>query len=48
MLRKRAEEEGIPDFVDKIADETIGVTEEEIMNHCTAVGHPVLEMEPMF
>ena len=48
VLRKRAEEEGIPDFVDKIADETIGVTEEEIMNHCTAVGHPVLEMEPMF
>jgi acetyl-CoA synthase len=47
VLKRRAEEEGIPDFVDKIADETIGVTEEEVMNHCMKVGHPALEMEPM-
>jgi len=47
-LRQRCEEIGEPDFLDKIADETIGVTEEEVMEHMQKVGHPVLEMEPMF
>ncbi|MDP3013401.1 MAG: CO dehydrogenase/CO-methylating acetyl-CoA synthase complex subunit beta, partial [Candidatus Subteraquimicrobiales bacterium] len=48
QLKKRAEEIGAPDFVDKIADETVAVTEEEVMNHMVQVGHPALEMSPMF
>ncbi len=47
-LVKRCEDIGDPGFLDKIADETIGVTEEEVMEHMQKVGHPVLEMEPMF
>lgn len=48
LLKKRAEELGDPDFVDKIADETIAVTEEEVIEHMQKVGHPVLSMDPMF
>ncbi|MFH1334926.1 MAG: acetyl-CoA decarbonylase/synthase complex subunit alpha/beta [Candidatus Zixiibacteriota bacterium] len=47
-LKKRAEEIGMPDFVDKIADETVATTEEEVMEYMQKVGHPALEMEPMF
>ncbi len=47
-LKKRAEEIGLPDFVDKIADETVATTEEEVMEYMQKVGHPALEMEPMF
>jgi len=36
------------DFLDKIADETVGTDEEAVMNHCAEVGHPAMEMEPMF
>ncbi len=38
---------GIKDFVDKIADETIGVTEEEILEFLQKAEHPALSMEPM-
>ena len=49
MLTERAKEAGLADdFLDKIADETVGSTEEEIMEHCANVGHPAMEMEPMF
>jgi acetyl-CoA synthase len=41
----RSEEIGIPDFYEKIADETIGVTEEEILPFLEEMGHPVLAME---
>lgn len=47
-LKKRAEEIGIPDFVDKIADESVASTEEEVLQYMQKVGHPALEMEPMF
>jgi acetyl-CoA synthase len=47
LLKARAEEEGMPDLLEKIADETIGITEEEVLEHCKKVGHPVLEMPPM-
>jgi len=47
-LAKRAEELGDPDFINKIADETVAVTEEEVMEFMQKVGHPALEMEPMF
>lgn len=47
-LRKRAEEEGLgADFVDKIADETIGTTSEEILPFLEEKGHPALTMDPL-
>jgi acetyl-CoA synthase len=46
-IKKRAEEEGIPDLLDKIADETVGTTEEEILPWLTEKGHPALTMDPM-
>ncbi|MGA9535371.1 MAG: acetyl-CoA decarbonylase/synthase complex subunit alpha/beta [Desulfobacterales bacterium] len=44
---KRATEMGVPDLIDKIADETIGLTEEEIMPFLQEKGHPALSMEPL-
>ncbi|MBC7323880.1 MAG: CO dehydrogenase/CO-methylating acetyl-CoA synthase complex subunit beta, partial [Moorella sp. (in: Bacteria)] len=35
------------DFVDKIADETIGVTGEEILPFLEEKGHPALKMDPL-
>jgi acetyl-CoA synthase len=46
-LTKRAEEMGIPDLLDKIADETVGVTEEEILPFLEEKGHPALTMDPL-
>ncbi len=47
-LSRRAEEEGVPDFLDMIADETNATTEEEVMEFMAKVGHPALAMDPMF
>lgn len=44
-LLKRSEEIGIPNFIDMIADETIGVTEDEILPFLTEKNHPALSME---
>jgi len=46
-LKARAEEIGIPDLPDMIADETVGITEEEILPFLQEKGHPALEMEPL-
>jgi acetyl-CoA synthase len=47
-LRKRAEEAGLgADFVDKIADETVGVTSEEILPFLEEKDHPALTMDPL-
>lgn len=47
-LRKRAEEDGLgADFVDKIADETVGATAEEILPFLEEKGHPALTMDPL-
>ena len=43
-LRKRGEEVGVPDLYDKIADETVAKTMEELMAYLQKVKHPVLEM----
>ena len=43
-LMKRAEEMGIPNLPDMIADETIGTTEEEILPFLTEKGHPAISM----
>ncbi|MBU1713450.1 MAG: CO dehydrogenase/CO-methylating acetyl-CoA synthase complex subunit beta [Proteobacteria bacterium] len=41
---KRGEALGYPNLYDMIADETIGITEEEIMPFLQKVGHPALSM----
>ncbi|MFW6127030.1 MAG: acetyl-CoA decarbonylase/synthase complex subunit alpha/beta [Thermodesulfobacteriota bacterium] len=46
-LIKRGEEVGIPDLIDRIADETVGVTEDEIMGFLTEKDHPALKMDPI-
>jgi acetyl-CoA synthase len=47
-IEKRAEEIGIPNLYEMIADETVGVTEEEILPFLEEVGHPALTMESLF
>ena len=46
-LKARAEELGVPNLLDMIADETIGVTEEEILPFLQEKGHPALTMDPI-
>jgi acetyl-CoA synthase len=46
-LRKLFEREGVPDFLDKIADETVSVNPAEIRAHMEKVGHPALAMDDM-
>jgi len=50
LLIKRADELDLDGqaFLDMIADESVGETEEEVMEFITEKGHPVLEMDPMF
>jgi acetyl-CoA synthase len=49
ILEEQAEWFGLgSDFVDKIADETIGVTAEEILPFLEEKGHPALTMDPLF
>ena len=46
-LKKRLEEIGMPNLMDMIADETIGVTEEEILPFLQEKNHPALAMDPI-
>ncbi len=46
-IKARAAELGVPDLLDKIADETVGVTEEEILPFLQEKGHPALTMDPI-
>jgi acetyl-CoA synthase len=46
-LNKRAQEMGVPDLLDRIADETIGVTEDAILPFLTEKKHPALTMPPI-
>jgi acetyl-CoA synthase len=46
-LSARAKELGVPDLLDKIADETIGTSEEEILPFLEEKGHPALTMDPI-
>ena len=46
-LKARAEEMGVPNLPDMIADETIGSTEEEILPFLQEKGHPALTMDPI-
>ncbi len=44
-FKTRAEEFGIPDLLDRIADETVGTTEDEILPFLQEKKHPALTME---
>ena len=46
-IEARGKAMGVPDLYDKIADETIGTTEEEIRPWLEEKGHPALSMEPL-
>jgi len=46
-LQQRASELGVPDLSDRIADETVGVTEEAILPYLKKKRHPALEMGPI-
>ncbi|MFC1954959.1 acetyl-CoA decarbonylase/synthase complex subunit alpha/beta [Chloroflexota bacterium] len=46
-FKARAKELGVPDLLDMIADETVGITEEEILPFLQEKGHPALNMDPI-
>lgn len=46
-FNRRAAEEGVPDLLDKIADEAICEDSEKLVEYLTQAGHPALEMESM-
>jgi acetyl-CoA synthase len=46
-LKKRCQELGEPQLLDKIADETQATTSDELLKFLEKVKHPALEMEPM-
>lgn len=46
-LEKCSKEIGDPDFINKIADETIATTVDELLPFLEKVNHPALTMEPM-
>ncbi len=48
ILEKAGERAGVPDLVDKIATEENGSEEAEVFEYLQKVGHPALEMEPLF
>ena len=47
LIKPICEDIGIPDFLDMIADETVGITEEEILPFLQGKGHPALAMEAL-
>jgi acetyl-CoA synthase len=47
-FQARIEEEGVPDLIDMIADETVAEDSEQLMEFLAKVKHPALEMDPMF
>ncbi len=46
-INARGEEMGVSNFLDMIADETVGVSEEEIMEFLQEKNHPALGMDPI-
>jgi acetyl-CoA synthase len=48
LLEEIGKQEGIEDFVQKIADETIAITEEEVLEYIGQKKHPALSMPPLF
>lgn len=48
VLREIGKRENIDNFFEMIADETVAVTEEEVLEFITKKNHPVLSMPPLF
>jgi len=48
QIKANAAKAGVPDLYDKIATEDNGTEEDQILTFLTEVGHPALEMDPMF
>ena len=46
-FNSRASEIGIPDLLDRIADESVGITEEEILPFLSLKEHPALTMDSL-
>lgn len=46
-FKKRFQEQGVPDLMDKIADETIATEAHDVAAYLKKVGHPAMEMEDM-
>lgn len=46
-FEERSRELGVPGLLDKVADETVGTTEEEILAFLEEKGHPALRLEPL-
>jgi acetyl-CoA synthase len=46
-LKKRAQEIGVPDLLDKIADEGVATTSEELLLFLQKVNHPALSLDPL-
>ena len=44
-LQERAEEENAPDLVEMIADDEVGITEDEVLRYIKEKEHPALSME---
>jgi acetyl-CoA synthase len=47
-LREIGRREGIENFPEMIADETVAVTEEEVLAYITRMNHPALTMPALF
>jgi acetyl-CoA synthase len=48
VLREVGQREGLDGFFEMIADETVAVTEEEVLAYITQKNHPALSMPPLF
>ena len=46
-LKLRFKEQGVPDLLDKIADETVAIEAGAVRQHLEKVGHPAIAMEDM-
>ena len=46
-LEMRGEELGVPDLIDRIADETVGTDEETVLAYLKEKDHPALKMDPI-
>jgi len=48
ILNEIGQKEGIENFIDMIADETVAETEEEVLEYITKNNHPALSMPALF
>ncbi len=46
-LEMRGKELGVPDLIDRIADETVGTDEESVLAYLKEKDHPALKMDPI-